>query len=105
MSTSQKQQGGQSAWEYGTAAYGGPGEQRAVSAQDNMIAVKTGGRRRKQNKSKKGGEVGMTELAVPAILVAANNMYGRKSSMPVLATRRHRKSRRNNRRRSTRRRR
>jgi hypothetical protein len=69
--------------------YGGIGEQHAVPG-SNLISTKNiyaptavpqqGGRRkgRGRKSSKRGGQ-GLTEIAVPALLLTANHLYGRKT--------------------------
>jgi hypothetical protein len=58
--------------------YGGIGEQRA--GEGNLIASKlSGGRKRRSRvKGKRGGQ-GLSEIAVPALLLTANHLYGRKT--------------------------
>ena len=64
------------------ASVGGADEQHA--GQGNVIASTrvNGGRRRGQTKrrgSKRKGGQGLTEIAVPALLLTANHLYGRKT--------------------------
>lgn len=67
---------GLGAADYGTKVYGGPGQQMADPAQGSTIKMNSvgGGRRRrrssKRGKSRKGG-VGLTQMLVPAALIAA----------------------------------
>ncbi len=72
--------------------YGGIGQQQALPG-SNVIATNTpstpaqqGGRRRRRS-SKRGGQ-GLTEIAVPALLVTANHLYGRKTASKKLGKRR-----------------
>lgn len=66
----------------------GPGEQQHAGDRGNLIApqisgVQKGGRRRRGSrrtgKSGKRGGQGLTEIAVPALLLTANHLYGRKT--------------------------
>jgi hypothetical protein len=62
-----------------TDLYGGIGEQRA--GEGNLIASKlSGGRKRRVTgkRGKRGGQ-GLSEIAVPALLLTANHLYGRKT--------------------------
>jgi hypothetical protein len=78
--------------------YGGIGEQHAgqgnVIAQANPYAapaaavLQQGGRRRRGRKSSKKGGQGLTEIAVPALLLTANHLYGRKTASKKLGKRR-----------------
>ena len=75
---------GGSAWQFTTAAYGGPDNQVSQAGHGNVIAANnlsgkgfcTGGAR-------KGGSGILTDIAVPAVLLYANNVIrgkkGRKS--------------------------
>jgi hypothetical protein len=94
--------------DYMTAAAGGPGQQQAVPGQGNMLAYNNvGGRRRKGrkgSKSRKGrkgsrsrGGYGLTQVMVPAALMAANYAYGTRQNVdrivPNFSMRRSRRSR------------
>lgn len=91
--SNQKTRGG-SNWQYTQAVYGGPTEQVAGSLYGNEIAANnlsgknfcTGG------SAPKGGKGILTDIAVPAVLLYANNMIKFKKSSP--GTRRKRKYRR-----------
>ena len=99
--------------DYMTAAAGGPGQQQAVPGQGNMLAYNNvGGRRRKGrkgSKSRKGrkgsrsrGGYGLTQVMVPAALMAANYAYGNRQNVdrivPNFSMRRSRRFRRGSRR-------
>jgi hypothetical protein len=58
-------------------SYGGIGEQQALPG-SNVIATKVSGGKSKRSSSKRGGQ-GLTEIAVPALLLTANHLYGRKT--------------------------
>ena len=103
--------GGEGAADYGVKVFGAMGQQHAQPG-SNVIALNkvSGGRRRssrrrggkqqKQQQQKQqqqqqqqlqGGEV-ITEMAVPAVLLAANHLYGKSGSVveSVVPTRRFR---------------
>ena len=99
--------GGEGAADYGVKVFGTMGQQHAQPG-SNVIALNkvSGGRRRssrrrggkQQNQQKQqqqqqlqGGEV-ITEMAVPAVLLAANHLYGKSGSVveSVVPTRRFR---------------
>jgi len=72
-----------SASAYGTYVWGQGNQQHAVSSESNLIApvnnpaTYRGGAKRKSRKLKKGGD--LVNLAVPAVLIAANQIYNPKS--------------------------
>ena len=103
---------------YGTEVYGAAGSQQAIPG-GNVIAMKVGGkksrRRRGGNlndiilpaglvyansvlgkKSRTGGNV-VSELAVPATLMYANHTFGKRRSSKRHVSRKNRKSRRSRR--------
>lgn len=86
--------GGSGAAEWATAVYGPPDSHHAVN-NSNVIAMQNpnnavgGGRMR----YKKGGNGILTDVAVPALLLYANNTFKRNKSMRS-RSRKNRKSRR-----------
>lgn len=67
-----------SAYAFGEQAYGGPTAQHAMPG-SNQIAVNhlsncMSGGKKKRSKKLKGG-IGLTELALPAVLITANQLY------------------------------
>jgi hypothetical protein len=66
-----------------TLASVGGADQQHASGGSNVIASQkvNGGRRRgsKRRGSKRRGGQGLTEIAVPALLLTANHLYGRKT--------------------------
>lgn len=67
-------------------SYGGIGEQNALPG-TNVIATKLSGGKNKRKSAKKGGQ-GLTEIAVPALLITANHLYGRKTASKKLGKKR-----------------
>jgi hypothetical protein len=83
--------GGAGAADYATAVYGGPGQQQSVPG-SNLIAAKaptTGGSRRKR-----GGKIGITEVAVPIVLTTAQQVYRRRTARKGRSFRKYRKTNR-----------
>lgn len=71
-----------SAYAFGEQAYGGPSNQHAMSG-SNQIAVNRlsncmSGGKKKRSKKLKGG-VGLTEIALPAVLITANQLFKNKT--------------------------
>jgi hypothetical protein len=95
--------GGEGTSDWGVKTFGEGGSQQSVSGQGNLIQMK-GGRRRRRKGSRKGG-YGLTQVMVPAALMAANYAYGNRSSMriPKFGRSKRRSSRRGSRRRGSRR--
>ena len=64
--------------EWGVKTFGDMGSQHAASGSGNMIAVTKGGKRRARGgsrRTRKGkGGAGLTEVAVPAALLIANEI-------------------------------
>ena len=78
MKNSRKSRGG-SAWQYTTAAYGDPTHQ--VAGAGNTIAVNNlAGKSFCTGGSRKGGKGVLTDIAVPAVLLYANNVFKRGKS-------------------------
>ena len=86
--------GGVGASDYAINAYGNMGQQ--VSGMDGGIAMKagcTGGKRR--GSRRKGGKSVLMDVAVPAVLLYANNnIYKNKTAKKSSKSRRSRRSRR-----------
>ena len=79
MRNQRKSRGG-SAWQYTTAAYGGPDGQHSQSGISNTIAANNlGGTSFCTGGSRKGGKGIITDIAVPAVLLYANNVIRGKS--------------------------
>lgn len=119
--THKRQQRGAGAAEHAIAVYGAPGQQHAVAG-TNVIAVKPvmlGGSTEglvepvvvadsdsspvQEEVVLDGGKVDLASLAVPAVLIAANHMYGRRRKSSRKTSRKTRRGRRSNRRFSRRR--
>jgi hypothetical protein len=95
--SNRKFKGGAGGADYAIATYGDMGQQHASASlaggnENNVIAMNAGssqgikgGRRRK-----KGGN--STDLAVPAVLLVANNMYKRRNTMRYRGSRRSRRN-------------
>lgn len=81
------------------ASVGGTDAQHA--GQGNVIASTrvNGGARNKRSMSKRKGGQGLTEIAVPALLLTANHLYGRKTVSNNFKNKRFSKRRRSVRRR------
>lgn len=83
MKKERKARGG-SAWQFTTAAYGGPDNQVTQAGRGNEIAANNlSGKSFSTGGSRKGGNGILTDIAVPAVLLYANNVIrgkkGRKS--------------------------
>ena len=78
MRNSRRSRGG-SAWQYTTAAYGGPEHQ--VTGTGNTIAANNlAGKSFCTGGSRKGGKGVLTDIAVPAVLLYANTVFKRGKS-------------------------
>lgn len=86
--------------EWAQQVYGGPSQQVATPGGSNLVnmahvsncGVQAGGKRRKGSKKRRSGKrrggFGLTEVAVPGVLLAANYMMGRRSKEPFVTRRR-----------------
>ena len=80
MRKQRKSRGG-SAWQYTTAAYGGPDGQHSQAGTSNVIAANNlSGKSFCTGGSRKGGKGIITDIAVPAVLLYANNVIRGKKS-------------------------
>lgn len=68
-----KTKGGAGAAEHAINVYGGPGQQHAISAENNVIAMR-GGADEDELKKVEGGNL-VQQIAVPAVLLIANQTY------------------------------
>ena len=79
MRKQRKSRGG-SAWQYTTAAYGGPDSQHSQGGISNTIAANNlSGKSFCSGGSRKGGKGIITDIAVPAVLLYANTVIRGKS--------------------------
>ena len=72
-----KMKGGAGAADYAIATYGGMGQQHA-EGNTNVIATNHGLTMQQGGSGKKKGGMGLTEIAVPAVLLVANQVIRRR---------------------------